>query len=213
MSLVQTSAPGIEPVTLVDAKNFLRVDADLTADDTLISLLIGAARRYAEAYTGRSFISQGWKLLLDSFPGYGLTGTEWGVTFSHPRNAVLFEKGPLISVDSIIYTAMDQSTVTVLSPGAPDYAIDLEGAVPRMTPGFGRVWPIPLPQIGAVQINYTAGYGTTAASVPEGIRHWMLMRISTLYENREEVAILGRGKVDPLPFVDGLLDPYRVPLL
>jgi hypothetical protein len=75
------------------------------------------------------------------------------------------------------------------------------------------VWPIPLPQIGAVQINYTAGYGTTAASVPEGIRHWMLMRISTLYENREEVAILGRGKVDPLPFVDGLLDPYRVPLL
>ncbi len=213
MSLVQTSTPGIEPVSLVDAKNFLRVDADLTADDTLISLLIGAARRYAEAYTGRSFISQGWRLILDSFPGYGITGTEWGVPFSHPRNAVLFEKGPLISVDSIVYTAMDQSTVTVLSPGAPDYAIDLAGAVPRMTPGFGRVWPIPLPQIGAVQINYTAGYGTTAASVPEGIRHWMLMRISTLYENREEVAILGRGKVDPLPFVDGLLDPYRVPLL
>lgn len=210
MPLAQTSAPGTEPLALADVKNYLRVDSDLTQDDTLIALLIGAARRYAEHYTGRSFISQGWKLTMDSFPGYGITGAPWGVTYSHPRQAVLLEKGPVISVDSIVYTGMDGSTVTVTTPAAPDYAIDLTGAMPRITPGFGKVWPIPLPQIGAVAINYTAGYGATAASVPEGIRQWMLMRVSSLYENREEVAILGRGKVEALPFVDSLLDPYKV---
>jgi uncharacterized phiE125 gp8 family phage protein len=70
-----------------------------------------------------------------------------------------------------------------------------------------------LPQIGAVQINYTAGYGTAATNVPEGIRHWMFLRVASLYENREEVAILTRGKVEILPFVDFLLDPYKVPSL
>jgi hypothetical protein len=48
--------------------------------------------------------------------------------------------------------------------------------------------------------------------VPEGLRNWILLRTGSLYENREEVAILNRGKVEELPFVDGLLDPYRVSL-
>lgn len=210
MPLVQTSAPGSEPVTLADAKNYLRVDADLTADDTLITLLISAARRYAEAYTGRSLISQGWKLLLDSFPSPTGMGVPWGRPWSVPPQAVLLERGPVISVDSITYTAMDGSTQTMPST---DYAVDLASPMPRVTPVFGKIWPVTLPQIGAVAVNFTAGYGTTAASVPEGIRQWMFMRISTLYRNREEVAVLNRGKVEALPFVDSLLDPYRVPVL
>jgi uncharacterized phiE125 gp8 family phage protein len=213
MPLLQTAAPSLEPVTLADMKNYLRVDSDLTADDALITLMISTARAYAESQTGRSFISQGWRLVLDSFPSYGITGVQWGVGYSHPRQAILLEKGPVINVASIVYTAMDGSTVTITSPAAPDYAVDLTGPVPRITPGFGKIWPIPLPQIGAVAINYTAGYGTTAASVPEGIRQWLMLRVATMYENREEVAILGRGKVEALPFVDGLLDPYRVPQL
>ncbi len=47
-------------------------------------------------------------------------------------------------------------------------------------------------------------------AVPEGILAWMKVRISTLYDNREEVAILTRGKVELLPYVDNLLDPFRV---
>lgn len=44
--------------------------------------------------------------------------------------------------------------------------------------------------------------------VPEGIRAWMLLRIGSLMENREEVAIGQRlTMVEPM-FIDGLLDPY-----
>lgn len=207
MPLIQTTPPASEPVLLADAKNHLRVDADLTADDTLITLLISAARRYAEMYTGRSFITQGWQLVLDSFPGPSLIGVPYGVPYSLPGHAILLERGNVQSITSVKYTAMDGST-QIMPPAT--YTADLSGAPARVTPIFGQIWPIPLPQIGAVQVNYTAGYGPAATDVPEGIRQWILLRLSTLYNNREEVAVLPRGKVEPLPFVDGLLDPYRV---
>ena len=211
MPLIQTSAPAAEPLVLADVKNYLRVDADLTNDDALITMMIGAARRYAEHYTGRSFITQQWRLVMDSFPGQMQAAyAMWGQIFGLPANGVLFEKGPVQSVDSIVYTAMDGTTQTIATPGAPNYAVDLSDPVPRMTPGFGRVWPIPLPQIGAVAINFTAGYGATAASVPEGIRDWMLMRIKSRYDTGGEVTAAQRGKIEPLPWVDSMLDPYRV---
>lgn len=205
MPLIQTSTPAAEPVSLADAKLNLRLID--TADDTLITLLIGAARRFAESYTGRSFISQGWKLVLDSFPGGCSASVPWGTEYSFPENAILLERGNVLAVSSITYLAMDGTTQTMPSP---NYVADLSGAPARITPVFGQIWPIPMPQIGSVQVNYTAGYGPTSADVPEGIRHWILMRVTTIYESREEIAIVTKGKVDPLPWVDALLDPYRI---
>lgn len=209
MPLIQIAEPAVEPVTLAEAKLHLRVDDDMLDDDPLITMLIGAARRYAEMYCARSFITQQWRLVLDAFPGGNLMGVPAGIPYGLPGNAILLERGPVASVDSIAYTAMDGSTATM---PATDWVADLSGSLARITPRFGKIWPIPLPQIGSVRVQFTAGYGDTAAKVPAGIRHWILLRTATLYENREEVAILNRGKVDPLPFVDGLLDPYRAVL-
>lgn len=55
-------------------------------------------------------------------------------------------------------------------------------------------------------IVYNAGYGATGASVPAGIRQWMLLQIGAMYANREAA---GGVQVHSLPFVDGLLDPFR----
>lgn len=208
MPLQQTRPPDSEPVTLAEAKTHLRVID--SAEDTLINLMIGAARRYAEAYTGRSFITQRWRLVLDSFPGPSLTGVPFGRPYGLPAHAVLLERGPVTKILSIEYTAMDGSSQVM---PATDYVADLTGPVARITPVFGKIWPITLPQIGAVRVNFEAGYGGDGEDIPEGIRHWILMRVGTLYENREEVAILSRGKIEPLPFVDGLLDPYKAVML
>lgn len=55
------------------------------------------------------------------------------------------------------------------------------------------------------------GSGTNFLGIiPEGVTGWLKIRLSTLYENREEVAILTRGKIDPLPYVDRLLDGYKI---
>ena len=91
------------------------------------------------------------------------------------------------------------------------YVVDAACEPARITPVFGQIWPPSLPQIGAVSVTFDAGYGT-AAEVPEGLKTWIKLRVGSLYAHREEVALLTRGRIDPLPFVDGLLDPYKVVL-
>ena len=197
--------PAIEPITLSDAKQHLRME--VSDDDALITLLIAAARQYAEQLTRTSFITQQWSLVLDAFPGPSLMGVPAGLPWSLPGHAILLEHGPVQSIDSITYVDMSSTVQTM--PSA-NYIADMAGLLTRVTPKFGQIWPITLPQIASVSVNFTAGYGTTADKVPAGLVQWMKLRIGTLYENREEVAT-GRGiTVTPMPFIDGLLDPYRL---
>lgn len=202
--LIQTVKPAVEPVTPDDLYTRSRIEQ--SDEDLLLISLISAARRYAEHYTGRSFITQSWKLVMDGFPnsdgsyggGFGINGT------------IELDMGQVQSIDSIGYVAMD-GTTQVMSPQS--YVADLSGCPARITPVFGEIWPINKPQIASAWVNYTAGYGPTPEDVPEGIRDWILMRAGTIYDNREAVSILERGvRVGDLPYVDSLLDPYRVVL-
>ena len=204
MPLQLVIPPAAEPVSLAEAKLHLRVD--FAVDDALITALIVAARQAAETLTGRQLITARWKLVLDSFPGPNQMSVPAGVPFSLPGHAILVPKCPVQAVVAIQY--LDLSGATQTMP-AGDYTVDTACEPARVTPVFGQVWPVSLPQIGAVSVVFDAGYGT-ASSVPEGIKSWIKIRVGTLFEHREEVAILGRGQIKELPFVDGLLDPYRV---
>lgn len=50
-----------------------------------------------------------------------------------------------------------------------------------------------------------------AASVPAGIRLWIIHRVISSAEVRQFL-LPGQFSAPPRPFVDGLLDPYRVPV-
>lgn len=54
------------------------------------------------------------------------------------------------------------------------------------------------------------GTGHTGA-LPAGLGSWLLLRVAGLYEQRAEQTIVRAGSLAPLPFVDRLLDPYRIP--
>ena len=204
MPLQLVTPPAEEPVSLIDAKLHLRVDFD--EDDTLIASLISAARQAAETLTGRQFTTARWKMVLDSFPGPSLMGVPAGQSFSLPGHAILLFKTPVQSVVSINY--LDMGSALQVMP-ASTYTVDAACEPARVTPVFGQIWPICLPQIGAVSVIFDAGYGT-AAEVPQGIKSWIKLRVGSLYAHREEVAVLSRGRVEALPFIDGLLDPYKV---
>lgn len=193
-------------MSLADAKLHLRVD--FTDDDVLITALISAARQAAEMLTGRQIVTARWKLVLDSFPGPSLMGVPAGDPFSLPGHAILLPKSPLASVVSIQYLDMSGAWQTM---PATDYTVDAACEPARITPVFGKIWPIRQPQIASVAVTFDAGYGP-AASVPEGIKSWIKLRLGSLYAHREEVALINRGKIEALPFVDGLLDPFKVVL-
>jgi len=66
--IIEEIAPDAEPLLLADVKNYLKVPAGVSADDTLIKLLIQGAREEVEGYTGRSLVNKGYLQTLDFFP-------------------------------------------------------------------------------------------------------------------------------------------------
>lgn len=221
MALKLLTAPTAEPVTLADAKLHCRIDD--TAQDAWLTVAIAAARRHAEMVTRRALVTQQWKVVLDQFPRPGMNisnanwyGPQWGITpgplsVSSPEGRTGYElflpMPPLQSVDSISYYDQATGVLTLLDPS--QYIVDDVSEPARITPAYGTSWPATQNRINAVEVTFTCGFGAPS-DVPEGIQNWVLIRVGTLYENREEVALMNRGKIEPLPYVDLLLDPYRV---
>lgn len=62
---------------------------------------------------------------------------------------------------------------------------------------------------GAAITFTTAGTGRSfIGEIPAPLKSWMLLRIGSLYESREETAPSARTTIEFMPFVDGLLTPY-----
>ena len=175
-----TTAPASEPVTTAEAKLHARVST--SADDTLIGNLITAARRYAEMFCSRSFINTTWKLTLDRWP--------MGKVIRVPRN-------PLSSVSSIKY--YDYASVQqTLSSSL--YRVDTTTDPGRIEPVFGQIWPVSLPEVNAIEVNFIAGYGATASYVPEEIKLAIKMIAAHWYERREAFELVQGGVLAEVPF-------------
>jgi len=185
MSLTLSTAPVNEPVTLSQAKLHLRVDG--TDDDTLIEALIVAARKQAEAQLNRVLVTQTWDWTLPAFP----------------CDEIRFPRSPVSAVTHVKYRDENGALQTWTST---KYQTDLSD-VATLKPAYGETWPSTrADSYDAVQVRFVAGYGTDP-SVPEPITQWLLMQIGALYEHREAAAPV---EIRWLPFVDGLLDPYRL---
>jgi uncharacterized phiE125 gp8 family phage protein len=132
--------PAVEPVSRAEAKNWCRVDADLTADDDDFDQLIAEARARAERVTGRALVTQSWRLRMDAFPCR--------------REPLVVDLPPLASVEGITYVDADGATQT-LSPSA--YQVDLDSRPARIAPAYGHDWPGTRHQLNAVTVAFTAG--------------------------------------------------------
>lgn len=163
---------------------------DISTDDALITSLIKAAREEAEQEMARSILPQTWEMALDCFPD--------------SQMPILLTMGDVIGVTSIKYLDIG-NVLQTLGPSA--YVLDTYAKPSRVKLAYAQVWPVPYPEINSVLVRYTAGYAD-AASVPESIKSWIKIRISSMYEHREEIiAGLTVARVD---YVDRLLDRYKL---
>lgn len=170
-----------EPITIAEAKLHLRVDD--TAEDSLVTALISAARETCEDRIEGTIPVTGWRLTLDTFP-----------------DAIKLPRGPVASVESVKY--LDAAGVEqTLSP--LDYMVDTASTQGYIVPAYGKAWPETRDQINAVTVEYTAG----ASTAPHALKAWMLLAIGEMFANREASAerpTVAHG------FADRLLDPFRV---
>lgn len=173
--LTLVTPPAGEPVSLAEAKLHLRVEADFTDDDTLISALITAARRKCEAEISRCFITSTWDITRDRFP--------WGhaACYGDPRRDTLqIPNPPLVSVSSLSYADQSGSTLVLPSDG---YQV-VAGTPGVIVPAYETYWPSTARyQPSSVTVRYVAGYGA-ASAVPESIKAAIKILLTYLYENR-----------------------------
>ncbi len=186
MNYTIVAQPSVEPITLSEAKLFLRVDS--TIEDAIITALIKAARQYVENYTWRPLCTQIWKLNLDK---------------SDVKEYIGISQAPVQSITHIKY--FDESKVQqTLSTGS--YQADVLNEPARV-----KINTIPgiFDMMNACEIQFVCGYGV-AASVPESIKQAMLLMIGHWYEHREAVTVSGSKGMQPVPMaVQAILEPYK----
>lgn len=173
-----------------------------TTGDPLLNLLIKAARQAAELELRRYLVTQTVDAYLDAFPCIDVRRLDQEHPYFAAREIRL---PPLQSVTSITYTdgeGAEQTLDTSL------YTVDAASIPARIVPAYGTTWPTTREQPNAVRVRFVAGYGA-ASAVPQCVKHWMLTRIKTTYDQRDQLRE-GGASLLPTPFVDGLLDPERV---
>lgn len=186
------TAPTVEPLSVAEVANYLRVDLSAldgpaaTAETALISSMIAAARWKIEDITWRPLCTQVWALNLD---------------FADVKQFIGISKVPVQSLGSIKYFDGDGIEQTITT--GVDCQVDFLGDPARIK--FSTVPPCK-DQMNAMKIIFTCGYGV-ASSVPEAIKQAMKMLIAHWYEHRELIGV----KTAPIPFaVDMILQEFKL---
>jgi len=157
-------------------------------EDASITRYIKTARKWVENYSRVALISQVWDLHLDCFPK--------GRVIELPRP-------PLVTVDQVYYKDTN-NTLTLLASSY--YVVDTMAEPGRLQLTHGESWPNTYPDIKAVQIRFTAGYGAAASSVPEFYIDAILRKITDLFNNRGD----NNTTPEALESIRDLLDPERI---
>jgi uncharacterized phiE125 gp8 family phage protein len=188
MPSILLSGPAVEPVTLAQAKQFIRVEHD--DDDDVITALIAGSRIHVETQTRRALITQSWRLVRDVWPELGCV----------PVLPV-----PLRTLDAARVYKTDGTTLPI---DLAAFIVDKAAAPARLSFTRGAL-ALPGRPVAGIEIDVTCGYGDAPETIPQALRQAIRLLVAHWYENRGLVAI-GR-EIAVLPeTVAALIAPYRV---
>jgi uncharacterized phiE125 gp8 family phage protein len=181
--------PIVEPITLDDAKAWLRVTMVDAGEDAVIARLITAARTACETRTQRPIVAHVCDVFLDRIQAAG-----W----------ITLPFAPVTAVSSVTITDL-AGVAAVMDPAT--YLVDLASEPARIgLPTMGFWQPMVMRAFQAVAIRLTLGY----AQPPEDLLQAMRLLLGHFYENRSAVQPATRfDAVLPLG-VNELLAPYEL---
>lgn len=219
MALKLKTPPASEPVTLSEAKSYLRiVDTD---DDLFINALITAVRERFESWTARSLLTQTWTLWLDGFPRAGKKKAPAEGYFELPvayfdetKRQLEIPRPPL---QSVVFLQTHDIADNALVFASSNYLVDTASNPGRIALNQGAEWPTGLRSINSVEIEFTAGHAN-ASDVPDAIKQGILLWVkllfadkSKLFESDESTPGLNEINRVPIPpVVKALWEPHRI---
>lgn len=158
--------PAAEPLTLAEAKAWLRLDSN--DEDTTVSALIVAARMAVEQAARRLLVHQSWRIVADRWPDDGV---------------LRLPLAPVAAITAIRVRDAEGTPQTV-SPAA--YRAELKRDPARLV----LTAPVPLPGLATsgIEIDVTAGFSASPAEVPEPLRHAMRLLLARWFDNRGDIA-------------------------
>ena len=165
MGIKIVTPPSVQPISilgLAPLKLHLNEAADVSDNDDLIASYCSAAWDYSERYTWRQLLTASFRLSLPRW--------QHVIVIPRPRTA---------AIASVQY--YDAANVLqTLDPA--DWRADLESDVVDLEVfEFPTLYDRP----DAVRINYTAGYGVTAADFPPVLLHAVRLLVGQYYATRE----------------------------
>lgn len=188
MAAVLIEPPAVEPVSLAEVKEHLRVDGP--DEEPLIVALIATARMTIEHLAGLALITQRWAVLFDAWPD---------------ARAVELPVAPVASVDALrVYD--EAGAASLIEPAA--YFADLASRPVRLVRRSAEAWPAPGRVANGIEVELTAGFGASPNDVPETLRWAVLMLVGHWFENRAAVEADNQLRHVPLA-VQAVLGPYR----
>jgi uncharacterized phiE125 gp8 family phage protein len=178
-SIKRIEGPSVEPVSISEAKDHLRIDQGFGEDDLYIQSLITAARTWVENAADRTLIRSRWQIKFDMFPS-------WDIELRRP---------PVMS-DPIEVTYVQSNTGDYTPVQFTDFRTDLDSEPEVIRPQWDGSWPTTRGAENDVTIKYWAGYGDSGESVPAAAKHVILMLVGHWYSTREAVVA---GGMNPVP--------------
>ena len=178
MAYKVTVDPTVEPITLQEAKDWLKVSG--SAEDSLITMMIESERQLLEDLLNQKLVTQTIIQKVDRFPA----STE----------PLYLEANPVQSITSIVYKDAAGSTDTFSSD---KYSFDNSSGRARIYLKENEQWPLAISEKEAVSITYISGYGL-AADVPGKLKKLLYHMIGYAYENRMNPVEAKRTYLDRL---------------
>ena len=166
------TGPSITPITLSEAKSYLKID--VSTDDDLITDIISASVAHVEQYLGQKICTQTVEEVFDKVPMVKIED-RWPTLYltMHP-------------VQSVTYIQYKDTNEEIQTWDSSKYVVDTYRKMGRITPAYGEVFPDLLAEINSITVRYVVGYGATTALIPSNIKQVLRLLISDMYHNRTD---------------------------
>lgn len=225
MRLRLVSDAASEPVTTAELMDFARIDVD--PGGTLLASLIKAARRRVERDTGLALLTQTWVGVMDRWPNMpapdykapltdpwtqGITSA--GLWWDGVRNGpiALFSGVGVFSIpkrpfQSLTKISVRQMDATFIDLDSSTYYVEVSDWMAHVCRMPNTSWLTPRAPMGGIEVTFKAGFGDTAASVPDDLLMAVKMLAAYWHEQREPVI---DGRFGPAPnHYDALIGVWR----